>query len=248
MIIAWYSAGITSAVACRLAVQKYTNVKIIYINIASAHEDNERFIADCEHWYGQKIERVRGKYADQFEVIYKKKYINGVHGAPCTYELKKKVRQDIEAMYEYDGQVFGFEFSKREVNRAVRFEEQYPNSQPIFPLIENKLNKNECAGILASAGIEIPKMYKLGFNNNNCIGCVKGGAGYWNHIRKHFPDVFAKMSDAEKEIGASCLKIPLAELHSDAGNLSEEVAFECGLFCEIDFADIISPKTEQLMK
>jgi hypothetical protein len=56
------------------------------------------------------------------------------------------------------------------------------------------------------------------------------------------------MSDAEKEIGASCLKIPLAELHSDTGNLSEEVAFECGLFCEIDFADIISPKTEQLMK
>ena len=24
-------------------------------------------------------------------------------------------------------------------------------------------------------GIEIPVMYRLGYNNNNCVGCVKGG-------------------------------------------------------------------------
>ena len=35
-----------------------------------------------------------------------------------------------------------------------------------------------------------PLMYDLGYPNNNCIGCVKGGMGYWNHIRKDFPEVF----------------------------------------------------------
>ena len=32
-------------------------------------------------------------------------------------------------------------------------------------------------------------MYDLGYPNNNCIGCIKGGMGYWNRIRKDFPDI-----------------------------------------------------------
>lgn len=31
-------------------------------------------------------------------------------------------------------------------------------------------------------------MYDLGYANNNCIGCVKGGIGYWNKIRIDFPE------------------------------------------------------------
>jgi hypothetical protein len=67
-------------------------------------------------------------------------------------------------------------------------------------LIENKLSKNECAGILAGAGIEIPMMYKLGYNNNNCIGCVKGGAGYWNKIRVDFPKYLSKWQKPKEKL------------------------------------------------
>jgi len=41
-------------------------------------------------------------------------------------------------------------------------------------LIDNDLSKENCLAIIDRAGIEIPMMYKLGYNNNNCIGCVKG--------------------------------------------------------------------------
>lgn len=61
-------------------------------------------------------------------------------------------------------------------------------------------------GMLWKAGIEIPAMYKMGYNNNNCIGCVKGGMGYWNKIRKDFPEVFNRMAVIEREVGATCLK------------------------------------------
>lgn len=61
-------------------------------------------------------------------------------------------------------------------------------------------------GMLWKAGIEIPAMYKMGYNNNNCIGCVKGGMGYWNKIRKDFPKVFDRMAKIEREVGATCLK------------------------------------------
>jgi hypothetical protein len=57
--------------------------------------------------------------------------------------------------------------------------------------------------MLWKAGIEIPAMYKMGYNNNNCIGCVKGGMGYWNKIRKDFPEVFNRMAVIEREVGCN---------------------------------------------
>ena len=44
MIIAWWSAGVTSAVATKLAIDEYgvDNVLPIYFAIDSAHQDNVR--------------------------------------------------------------------------------------------------------------------------------------------------------------------------------------------------------------
>ena len=88
---------------------------------------------------------------------------------------------------------------KHQIKRAERFCEQYPNANPLFPLIENKLTKQDCLKIVKDAGIELPEMYKLGFSNNNCIGCVKGGMGYWNKIRVDFPETFQRMAALERQ-------------------------------------------------
>lgn len=252
-VIAWWSGGITSAVACRLALEKYDNVKCIYIHIDSHHPDTLRFKEDCEKWYGVKIETYQSEFRNQFEVIRKKKYVNGTKGARCTLELKKKVRERIEKELKWDNQVWGFEFEKSQINRAIRFQEQYPNTNSLFPLIENKLSKNECAGIVKNAGIELPEMYRLGYANNNCIGCVKGGAGYWNKIRKDFPEVFSEMSKAEREVKASCLKngkkkVYLDELDENAGNESDLVFGECGIFCQVEFAHIMSKRVDKVLQ
>jgi len=246
----WFSCGVTSAVAGKLAANKYgiENCHFAYIKINSAHKDNERFLAECEKWYGAKIHIYQsGKYKDQFDVMIDKKFINSPFGAPCTLELKKKVRQQIEKEVNYCGQIFGFEFEKKEINRAIRFEEQYPNSKPIFPLIENRLSKPECLAILESAGIERPQMYKQGYHNNNCIGCVKGGMGYWNKIRVDFPDIFQKMIDVEEYVGATALKKPLKDLTLDDGRHEPPVVPSCGLFCQVEFEDIISDKVSKII-
>lgn len=249
-IIAWFSAGITSAVACKLSVKKYgkENVKIIYIKIDSAHLDNDRFIKDCERWYGQKIHSIQSeKYSDQFDVSLKTKYINGPSGAPCTLHLKKKVRYKIEEQFKDRSQIFGFEYEKKEINRAIRFSQQYPQAKPIFPLIEENLTKEMCADILLKNGIRLPKMYELGFHNNNCIGCVKGGKGYWNHIRVHFPEKFNQMIEVENTIGHSCIKGTfLKDLNRNAGRHKPPILPDCGTFCEIEFAEIIDSRAEEV--
>lgn len=246
--IGWFSAGITSAVACKMALELYPNIELYYIETGSAHPDNKRFISDCEKWYNAEIKTVKSRYfKNHFEVIEKTRYINGVDGARCTLELKKNVRYDLENLYSANlfntkiltNQIFGFEFEKSQVNRAIRFMQQYPNSNPLFPLIEKGLDKNNCAGILLNAGIELPKMYELGYSNNNCIGCVKGGKGYWNKIRIDFPNNFEQMKELEIKVGHSCIKdVFLKDLQPNEGRMKDEIMPNCGHFCEVEFADL----------
>lgn len=259
MKIAWFSCGITSAVACKLAVETWDDVELYYIHIDSHHSDNWRFIADCEEWIGKKINIVQShKYKDQFDVIEKTRYINGAYGARCTKELKKEVRFKLEKELKPENQIFGFEFSKKEINRAIRFKQQYPDTNPLFPLIEDKLTKERCAGILMSAGVELPVMYKLGYNNNNCVGCVKGKMGYWNKIRKDFPEVFDKMAKAERETNATCIKedlpgggsqkVFLDELDKDRGRDLKPIVPDCGMFCQVEFTHLIDKRVEKIEK
>ena len=75
-------------------------------------------------------------------------------------------------------------------------------------------------------------MYDLGYPNNNCIGCVKGGMWYWNKIRKDFPEVFKRRAKQEREIGHSCINgVYLDELHPDRGKESEEILQDCSIMC-----------------
>lgn len=228
-IVTWWSGGITSAVACKLAIDQL-NAKPVYIETGSHHDDTIRFKNDCENWYGCKIETIQNsKYSNHFDVIENRRFINGPSGALCTSELKRLVREKWQKDKSISGYVWGFEYNQREAGRAERIKTAMPKYNHYFPLIDKKLNKPNCLEIVQTANIEIPTMYKLGFSNNNCIGCVKGGMSYWNKVRQHFPDVFARMAKAEREIGRSCIrKYYLDELPLDAGRGQLPLVSDCG--------------------
>lgn len=253
MIIAWFSCGATSAVACKIALSLYNNVQVYYIETGSGHPDNTRFLADCEEWYGRPIHTIRSdKYSSVADVL-RKGYINGPTGAACTLKLKKEVRYKLEKELGcWDGQVWGFDFDPKEINRAIRLKQQYPATKALFPLIERQITKSDAMGMLWKAGIDIPVMYKMGYNNN-CIGCVKGGMGYWNKIRKDFPDTFNQMAQIEREVGATCLKddkgrIYLDKLDPKRGDPVEEIVPDCSLICQIEFQEILDRQVERVMK
>lgn len=256
--LGWWSAGVTSAVACKISLDIYDNVQLYYIETGSAHSDNARFKAECEKWYGQEIMTIQNRkgYKDHIDVILKERYVNGPDGVKCTQKLKKEVRYQLEDQFKptlfnhttIASQIFGFEFEKKEVNRAIRFLQEYPYANALFPLIEKGLTKDNCAGMLLSAGIELPVMYRLGFNNNNCIGCVKGGMAYWNKIRIHFPDEFKRMAEAERNVGHSCIKdVFLDELNPESGRKEKPIAPNCAHFCDVEGADIPHKSLESIM-
>jgi hypothetical protein len=232
--VSWFSAGVSSFIACYL--EKETIDKIMYIHIDDQHEDTMRFLRDCEKALGKKIEILQSPYKSVSRVIQQFRYINGVAGATCTRILKKRVRKEWEYGKTDLTYVWGYDISER--HRAERLQEAFLEHKHLFPLIDRGLTKEDCHGLCSSLGIKRPKMYDLGYRNNNCIGCVKGGMGYWNKIRKDFPEVFAERARLEREIGASCINgVYLDELEPDRGRFDDEVLEECSIFCQMVLTD-----------
>ena len=80
-----------------------------------------------------------------------------------------------------DIQVFGY--TAEEQDRVDRFIDANNDVKLWSILIDKGLKKIDCLAMLQNAGIELPAMYKLGYHNNNCIGCVKGGLQQWGTNR-----------------------------------------------------------------
>lgn len=247
-VVIWFSAGVTSAVAAKLTVNKYRGVLPIHLvntDTGSEHEDNYRFMNDVSKWLDLPLEIIRSeKYQNTFEVYDASGWFLMVGaGAKCTTELKKLPRRMYERVAT-DLQVFGFDASER--RRGRKFQENNPEVNAWFPLIEEGVTKSEARQMLKQAGIVEPLTYGLGFKNANCLaaGCIKGGMGYWNHYRKVFPEAFDRMARKERELGFAInatekrvdgkrIKTPvfLDELPESAGNHDAEEAIQCGLFC-----------------
>lgn len=236
--VGWFSAGVSSFVAIYLMRNEVDEV--FYIDIDNQHPDTHRFLKDCEKALGKPIQYLKhSKFNSVEEVIEKFRYINGPAGAKCTGELKKKVRQDWEKeqtdvdLFRY---IWGYDFNEK--HRAERLTNNNPEYEHLFPLIDKELRKAEVHSILQQLGIARPIMYDLGYSNNNCIGCVKGGKGYWNKIRVDFPERFDLMARLERKIGASCINgTYLDELDPNAGRMEKEIMPDCGMLCELSFIE-----------
>ena len=204
-VVAWWSGGITSAVACKIAIDLYWPVRVIFMDTKNEHLDTERFRLDCEKWYGQSIEVISAipdKYESIQDTWYRHQSLNVANGAICSSVLKRRLREDWQRQNEYSHQVFGFEFEQSEFKRAKAMGLNHPQAKPIFPLLMMGLTKEDCMRMVVDAGIKPPEMYALGFTNNNCFGtgCVQGGVGYWKKIQREFPDKFEAMAKVEHDL------------------------------------------------
>ena len=227
--VVWFSCGASSAVAAMITLRENPDAVIAYTDPGSEHPDNERFLKDVEAWLGVSVVRLGSdRYRDTWQVWEERRFLNSPAGALCTAELKRKVRFKFER--PDDEQVFGYTVEER--SRAQRFRDSNPGVALVTPLIDRNITKMDCLGIISNAGIELPVMYKLGYGHNNCVGCVKGGMGYWNSIRRDFPAVFDRMAALERNIGHSCISGTfLDELSPLSGSMATEPDIECSLIC-----------------
>lgn len=236
------SCGAASAVAAKLILAE-SPAEVLLVNafIVEEHADNRRFLADCEKWFAQPVTVVRSKKygASTKQVWLRKRFMKGRRGAPCSQELKRKAIAPL--MRPDDIVVIGYTADARDTDRAIDLQQNFPDEDFRFPLIERGLTHADCLAMVERAGIELPLMYRLGYQNANCIGCVKGGEGYWNKIRRDFPEEFVQIANIQEEIGPGAylfrnrktgVRFSLKELDPEAGRYQDEPEISCGFVCQ----------------
>ena len=156
------------------------------------------------------------------------------------YCSKKDVRKSFEL--PDDVQVFGY--TVEEQGRVDRFIDANNEVDLRTPLIDKGLTKQDCLAMIQNAGIELPAMYKLGYKNNNCMGCVKASSpAYWKKIQIDFPKRFKIMQGFELITGARICKttidgksdqrISLFELPDHIEPMDDSIDAQCGIFCHM---------------
>jgi hypothetical protein len=202
-VISWFSCGAASAVATKLVPDAIP----VYCDTGAEHEDNPRFMADCEKWFGRSVTVIRSdRYADTWNVWTKRRYLAGVEGALCTVELKVMPR--LAFQQPTDIHVFGYTADANDIARAKRLRETYPEMQIETPLIDRDIAKAACLALIEKAGIRLPPVYAMGFPNNNCLPCVKATSpDYWALVRQRFPEKFAPMAVLSRELDVRLCRI-----------------------------------------
>ncbi len=240
-IVSHFSCGAASAVATKLVCESYEPERVVILNafLAGEHADNRRFLNDCSIWFDHPIIVVQDEEygADPYEVFRRHRFTKSRNGAKCSKILKGNIL-DQHSFYD-DVHVLGYTIE--EEDRANLYADANNGRKFLTPLIDQELTKADCLAMISRVPIELPMMYRLGYNNANCIGCVKGGMGYWNKIRVDFPAKFEEMARIEDLIGPSAflfrdrktgVRYSLRELDPNAGDHNEP-AISCSAACEM---------------
>lgn len=249
------SGGVSSAMAADRVINRYgrDNTTLWFADTSWEDDDLYRFLDDCmARWGGALVRYTDGR--TPLEVAEDVSLIPNQKRAPCTRVLK------IEPFSTYLATVakpvtvhLGLDWA--EMHRMDAPKRNYEAMDGVtvdFPLLWKPHEfRNYFDVIRLEWGIEIPRLYGMGFPHNNCGGrCVKQGIREWKRLRLNFPDRFNDVRDWEqeqrakggaranyaitrKQSGGEVTPVPLVELEEswepDDDSPTQEDMFAC--FC-----------------
>ncbi len=200
-IISSISGGIASAVATDRAIKKYgkDNVFLWFADTLYEDEDLYRFLSDLENYWQKEIYRhTEGR--NPYQVSEDEKMIFNQRRAPCSRILK--IEPFSEFLKDYPKPVtvvlgLGPEEEHRHEGPINNYE-SIPGVTVEYPLMWEPYDYYPFETV-KSWGIEIPRLYKMGFSHNNCGGrCFRQGIGGWQRLKAHFSERFNETRDWEQ--------------------------------------------------
>ena len=196
------SGGTASAICADLVMKKYgrDNVTLFFMDTNWEDEDLHRFLNDLESYWEKEIVKVKDGRTP-LQVGEDVKFILNSRVRQCSFQLKIKPFTNMIKKHEKPVTVhLGLDWS--EEHRMAAPKRQYEEIEGVsvaYPLIWKPLIKKKYSEVGESWGIEIPRLYKLGFPHNNCGGrCVAQGKKEWRRLKNIFPERFEEVADWEQ--------------------------------------------------
>lgn len=210
------SGGVPSAVTADRAIKRYGRNKVVlwFADTLAEDEDLYRFLDDClKRWGGSLIRFADGRTPEQ--VAESKHIIPNQKIAPCTFILKIepftewlwRVPKNVTVLLGYDWSEINRIEKRRQYHihngrwrKPQGYQERIPGVYEDYPLLWNPIMYDPFAEV-KSWGIEIPSLYRLGFDHNNCGGvCFRQSIADWMIARDVLPERFDHKAKWESEM------------------------------------------------
>lgn len=261
-VVMW-SGGITSWATARLVIERHgrENVTLLFADTQVEDEDLYKFNQQASAQLGMQLVTVADG-RDPWQVFEDKRWLGNTRIAQCSHVLKQEPCRawlEVNADPEHTVLYVGIDWSETHrlpgiVRNWLPWRAEAPLTEPPYR------DKQQWLDEARKVGLDIPRLYRLGFAHNNCGGaCVKGGQAQWARLLEVFPERYARAEQAEKRMrlmlgkdvsilrdrsGGDTRPLTLTELREriEAGRESQPNLFDqddwggCGCFTDLGAA------------
>ena len=202
--IVLFSGGLGSYFTAKRLLENGVNrddIILLYTDTKIEDADLYRFMKDAEKSLKITItEKSDGR--DIWQVFKDRKYLGNSRVDPCSQDLKRKMSREFISEYNPKNCIIYLGYDWTEIHRFEKAQKAWLPYILKSPLCEEPyISKPEMTALLELDGIELPRLYKMGFSHNNCGGgCVKAGIGHFTMLYENLPNVFKMWEDNEQEI------------------------------------------------
>jgi len=202
--IVLFSGGLASFEMGRRVITLYGREKVRFWFFDTLVEDEGlyRFLDDAQAVFGAQIERMADG-RDPWQVFRDERFIGNSRVPLCNRVLKREFLERFLRTQFPDKDVvlhFGLEWFERGRISRVRERWTAKGYEVGFPLQEPPLLSSQDLQVLVRrAGLEVPRLYRVGFKHNNCGGaCVQAGIGQWSLLWRLFPERYLWHEEQEQ--------------------------------------------------
>ncbi len=219
--IVFFSGGIGSWMTAKRVIEKHgkEDVVLLFTDTLIEDEDLYRFIKETVAEMGVEFIRLSDGRTP-WDVYRDVRFLGNSRLAPCSHHLKQKVadvwirdnfkpeKQYTESTLDYWEQdereqaVLYLGIDWTEIHRTKAPMKNWKPYRVEFPMCEQPyMSKDEMLQQLSNLGIEVPRLYKMGFSHNNCGGfCCRAGQGHFANLLKQLPERYAEAELKEEQM------------------------------------------------
>lgn len=206
--VVMFSGGLGSwAAAKRVAAEHGTaDMVLLFTDVRMEDEDLYRFLGEAPANVGVPLTTIT-EGRNPWHVFFDERFLGNSRVDPCSKILKRQMAENwLKANCDpADTTVYvGIDWS--EEHRFIDMRDRWAADGWTYraPLCEEPyLHKSAIATWCEAEGMEVPRLYKLGFSHNNCGGfCIKAGQGHYARLLAVLPKVYAKHEGMEQGIRA----------------------------------------------
>ena len=204
--IVQYSGGVGSWAAAWRVVERYGTAQTVLLFCDTLIEDPDlyRFLEAGAQNLGVPVTRIADGRTP-WEVFHDERFLGNTRADPCSKILKRDLaRTWLHKHYRPEdcSLYVGIDACQRDKIRFPMIQSAWAPYHIEAPLLWSPpWDKDLAKAVALRQGLELPRLYALGFTHNNCGGfCVKAGQAQFRHLYEQLPDVYARHEVEEQAL------------------------------------------------